>query len=288
MLEHILVATDLSHRAEMAIARGVELAARFGARLTLLHVVEHDQPDSYVVREVQQARDALAEEAKLLRGQVGDTIQVQVVSGDPFERIGDIASEVAAGFIVMGRHRRRPIRDLFVGTTVERVIWRGTHPVLMVKHKPIGPYRHVGIATDCSAPSATALRVSAALGFLDDVRLSVIHARIPFARAMLAAHANEHAVRDHVNAELREAREEVKTFLEENGRGDLLNHRLYLDEGEPLDVLRAWAERQDPDLLVMGTHGRSGIGRMFLGSVTEEALRTLDLDILAIPPHAEG
>ena len=34
----------------------------------------------------------------------------------------------------------------------------------------------------------------------------------------------------------------------------------------------------------MGTHGRSGLGRALLGSVTEEALRSVDVDVLAVPP----
>ena len=39
-----------------------------------------------------------------------------------------------------------------------------------------------------------------------------------------------------------------------------------------------------PDLLVIGTRGRSGLLKVLLGSVTEEALRFLDVDILAVPP----
>nr|WP_246215685.1 universal stress protein [Microvirga makkahensis] len=39
-----------------------------------------------------------------------------------------------------------------------------------------------------------------------------------------------------------------------------------------------------PDLLVIGTHGRSGIAKMFLGSVAEEVLRSLDVDILTVLP----
>jgi nucleotide-binding universal stress UspA family protein len=43
-------------------------------------------------------------------------------------------------------------------------------------------------------------------------------------------------------------------------------------------------EEMMPDLLIIGTHGRSGIIKVLLGSVTEEALRSLDADILAVPP----
>lgn len=287
MLGHILVATDLSHRSEAAIARAVQLAERFSAKLTLLHVVEHDQPDRYVARELRQANDALAEEGERLRSQIGPKIDVCTVAGDPFEKIGDVAAEEIADLIVVGRHRRRPLRDLFVGTTVERLMWRGTHPVLMVKNDPCGPYDRIGIAIDCSEPSATALRVAGSLGLLHDARLAIVHARAPFAKTMLAAHANHEAVQDHVHAEMQAARAEVMRFLELNGRADLAN-RLYLHEGEPVPVLRDYVEQHEPGLLVMGTHGRSGLSRILLGSVADEALRTLDIDILAVPSEAAG
>jgi universal stress protein E len=287
MLGHMLVATDLSHRAEAAIARSVELAVRFGARLTLLHVVEHDQPDSYVARELQQANDALVEESCRLRSETGCEIAVRIVAGDPFEKIGDIATEDGADLIILGRHRRRPLRDLFVGTTVERVIWRGTHPVLMVKEDPRGTYGRIGIAIDCSEPSAAALRAAGSLGLLQDTEVTVVHARYPFAKTMLAAHASPEAVGVHVDAEMEAARADVKHFLGEHGQPDLAN-RLYIREGEAMTVLRTYAEQHAPDLLVMGTHGRQGISRILLGSVADEALRTLDVDILAVPPAMEG
>jgi nucleotide-binding universal stress UspA family protein len=48
-------------------------------------------------------------------------------------------------------------------------------------------------------------------------------------------------------------------------------------------ISRAISEMR-PDLLVMGTHGRSGLVKAFIGSVTQEALRSLSVDILAVPP----
>lgn len=282
MLERILVASDLSHRSEIAIARAAELARRFGARLHLLHVVEQDQPDSYVSSEIRQTEDALALEAGHLKDQFGIDLAVHVVPGDPFEMIGDFAANINADLIVMGRHRRRPLRDLFIGTTAERVIWRGTHPVLMVKGEGAGRYDRIGIALDCSEPSGAALKLAYSSGLLEDAQVSIVHARLPFAKTMLAAHANREAIEQHVSSEMRIARAELTNFLRENDAGDLTS-RIYLEEGEPIAVLSSFIDRSAPDLLVMGTHGRQGLGRLVLGSVAEEALRTLEVDILAVP-----
>jgi nucleotide-binding universal stress UspA family protein len=57
-----------------------------------------------------------------------------------------------------------------------------------------------------------------------------------------------------------------------------------IEEGRPFEVISRLVGAMKPDLLVIGTHGRSGIAKALLGSVTEEALRSLDVDILAVPP----
>jgi len=286
MIEHILVATDLTHRSEAALDRAAELTKRFDAVLTIMHVVEHDQPEAYVAQELEHTEEALSQEAVRLSVITGNAVDVRVLAGDPFETIGDIASEIGAELIVLGRHRRRILRDLFTGTTVERVIWRGTHPVLMVKQNPTGQYRRIGLMTDCSEPSAKALRVAEALGLLSHAELAVVHARLAVAKTTLAANADAQVVQDHVNAELQIADMELRKFLTEQGRTDLLG-RIIVREGDPMTVIRAFIKQREPDLLVMGTHGRTGIGRMLFGSVADEVLGSLDTDILAVPAQAD-
>ncbi|MCB8823361.1 universal stress protein [Microvirga rosea] len=55
-----------------------------------------------------------------------------VVAGDPFDGILRAAASTGADLIVMGAHRKQLLRDILVGTTIERVIRTGPHPVLMV------------------------------------------------------------------------------------------------------------------------------------------------------------
>jgi universal stress protein E len=281
LLGHILVATDLSARSDVAVGRAAELAERFAAKLTILHVVERDQPVSLFEAEVGLARGIVETQAKGLADRL--TVDTMVEIGDPFEQIGRVASEGNYDLIVIGRHRKRLFRDLFVGTTAERVVWHGTHPVLLVKAASTAPYQRVAIAVDGSQPCADALRVAKALDLMSGARVRVVHAHEPFAKTMLAGHGNPQALRDHVNSELASARQNLVEFLEEQGHGDLAS-TLHIDDGAPITVLRSFINDSGTDLLVMGTHGRSGLGRLVLGSVAEEALRSLDVDILAVPP----
>lgn len=58
-----------------------------------------------------------------------------------------------------------------------------------------------------------------------------------------------------------------------------------IEEGGALEVLARVTDEGPADLLVIGTHGRTGLAKMLLGSVAEEALRSLNVDILAVPPR---
>jgi nucleotide-binding universal stress UspA family protein len=68
--------------------------------------------------------------------------------------------------------------------------------------------------------------------------------------------------------------------------GSELNIRKLVEVGEPYSILVDRAKKEQVDLIVMSTHGRTGIPRMMLGSVTEKVLRSSPCPVLAIPlPH---
>ena len=60
-----------------------------------------------------------------------------------------------------------------------------------------------------------------------------------------------------------------------------------VEMGEPHDLIVDWAKDNAVDIIVMSTHGRSGLSRMMLGSVTERVLRKAECPVLAIPCHAQ-
>ena len=60
-----------------------------------------------------------------------------------------------------------------------------------------------------------------------------------------------------------------------------------VEMGEPHDLIVDWAKDNAVDIIVMSTHGRSGLSRMVLGSVTERVLRKAECPVLAIPCHAQ-
>jgi nucleotide-binding universal stress UspA family protein len=67
-----------------------------------------------------------------------------------------------------------------------------------------------------------------------------------------------------------------------------LRHEFVLERGDPLKVISDVIEHEAVDLVVMGTHGRKGLHKLFAGSVAEEIFRTATCPILTVGPGAEG
>ncbi|HZD40977.1 MAG TPA: universal stress protein [Terriglobales bacterium] len=75
----------------------------------------------------------------------------------------------------------------------------------------------------------------------------------------------------------------AKQKLFEPGAGTRIRRVVHL--GEPYKMILNCAREEKADLIVMSTHGRSGLPRLMLGSVTEKVLRSSSCPVLAIPPH---
>jgi nucleotide-binding universal stress UspA family protein len=283
-VQRLLVATDLSARSERAIGRAALLARQFRAELILLHVVDDDQPPPLVAAARRQAEKLLRAAAPDLGG---PGPEILVGAGDPFEVVAQTAEERVVDLVVMGAHRKRILRDVFTGTTIERVMRTGRHPVLMVNRPPAGPYRTAVVASDLSEASAGALRTAASLAFLGASELSIVHAFTPLAKDMMAyAGIEREKIEEHVTHANADARNKLIAFLRDCCP-ELQEHPLLVEEGEPVEVIGRAVTRTDAELAVIGTRGHTGLKRVLLGSIADEALRTLECDVLAVGSTAQ-
>lgn len=280
----LLAATDLSSRSDRALRRAGLLASALGAELLLLHAVDDDQPRSLVEAERREAWALLRQQAAGLPELQAAGATPLVEEGDPFEAILRIAEARAVDLAVLGEHRRRPLRDIFVGTTVERVMRHGRHPVLMVNQPPAAPYRRILAATDLSDHAARALRTADRLGLLAGADLTLLHAFEPLGMGAIArANLAEAEMRAHTGEAAQAARAGLDRFAA--GLAPVRAPRRLVEEGRPATVVKAVAERLRPDLLVIGTAGAGGLRRALLGSVAAEVLAAIACDALVVPPE---
>lgn len=278
----ILAATDFSTRSYRAL-RQAGLLAGAGAELHIVHVVDDDQPADLVSLETREAERVMREQIASVPELQGVDAHPRVTGGYPSEGIQQAARDVGADLIVMGTHRKQILRDIFVGTTIERVIRKGNVPVLMVNNEAQRSYERVVVPIDLSDASAKALRFAQSSGLINDRGATLLHVFAALGKGkMYLANADKASIDRYVAVERQKALSELTAFLTANGL-DAGQWSMQVEDGEAVDVIESAVSSLRADLLVMGTHGRSGVLKTLIGSVTEYALRSFSVDILAVP-----
>ncbi|MFG0584075.1 universal stress protein [Pseudomonas sp. zjy_9] len=277
----ILVATDLSERSAHAVQRAVQLIRQQGGgEWCLLHVIDDDAPVEIVQRQVQQAETLLQSQAQRLAEQAGCRPQVLVGTGEPDVVIVESAQGMGADLLVVGAHRKSPLRDFFSGTTLERVVRSSHLPVLRVNGPVTHAYRHAVLAMDHSRTAQQALVRARELGLLVPEQLHVASAVEPVAAgAVMEVGISAEVLEDQRDVQ----RQQVSERLAEVGV-NLDHERLLVQIGSPEGVVGDALRQSGGDLLVLGTHAREGVSRFFLGSVANRLLATIDSDALIVPP----
>lgn len=280
----ILVATDFSIRSRRALRRASILARDHAdAELRILHVVDGGRPGDMIHSDLVEAGRMLAEQIRLMPDLDGLRCRALVSVGRPSEEILRIAELDEAKLIVIGTHRKRFLKEMVSDRTAERVLRGARCPVLFVDRGASGSYDKVLVPVDTSAASERALRAADVMGLLRSDNVTLLHGFTAFAKGklMLAGIRRDEIV-DYIASEREQAREAVNGFLASTGLGDK-PWTLRVAEGGPFEVIAREVDRRPPDLMVIGTSGRTGLHRMLLGSVTEEAVRSLEVDILVMP-----
>lgn len=287
-MKTILVATDFSERSDRALRRATLLARSGGARLVLVHGVDDDQPDRLAESARREAGALIGELAASVTSLDGVACEGLVVSGPVDEAVATAAEEHDADLLVVGSHRQRPFHDVFLGTTVDRILRRSLRPVLMAKATPAGPHHRVLFATDMSEGCENAIRTARDLGLLAGTRLSVVHVfAAPGQELMLHASASTKEVLAYVESERVRATEKLEAWL--NGIGLSADARLAeLAEVATAETIADCAQESRADLIVLGTQARSSLKRFILGSVAQGVLRAATSDVVVVPPPQDA
>jgi nucleotide-binding universal stress UspA family protein len=285
-LRRVLVATDFSTHADQAIARVAKLPLAYGARIELVHVV----PDGdHASENVRRARSILDAEHERLVASLGPSIAprtlANVVVGAAWTEIIRAARSHGSGLVVIGAHSKRR-RSFALGSTAREVIRRGSSPVLVVRGAATRPYRRPLVAVDLSDVSRSVLE--AALLVVEDVAsLRLMHAyHVPFEGIVATSSSRSElaAFRRHYRDE---ARQRLSAFIDATASdgGRALGHEVSVRHGEPSGVIVQEIARRGSDLLVVGTHGRTGLSHLVFGSVAQSLLDHAPCDVLVLRPE---
>lgn len=273
-MNSILVASDLSYRSDRALTRAFLIAAETGARLTVLSVIDEDMHAEIRDKAIRHARARL-DSISAAQPKADEVIHVQhVMAGDPLRDIVRAADEAGAELIVLGRHRDRPVLDLFMPTTMEKLARLASVPVLLVHDAPEHGYRRILAPVDFSPASVAALR--SAMSAAPHAALHAFHAYSAPFKGFLGGDAPEeggsHRFRDEACAALGTWRA-ASRLPERMGEVEIV-------EGAVGETLGARLAKEKPDLLAIGAHGRAAFSPSLLGRFTEDLIRDAPCDLL--------
>ncbi len=264
----VLVATDLSARSDRAVDRAVCLSSSWGKRLILLHAVERGSR--------LEAQPDLAEKAmrSVLPDPAAD-VDVMAVAGAAPVTIAQIASRNDCALIVTGVARYNHVGDFLTGTAVDHIVRHASTPVLVVKQRCHGAYSTIVVATDFSSCSRKALLLAARS--FPDAMLYLTHAfHVPYEGLL-----KSEETRAEITAQ---AQEEMTAFLNAPDVPDDVRARVVprLAYGETTSAIMQMVREVQADLLVLGTHGRSGFFQAMIGSMAQSLLRNVPADTLMV------
>jgi universal stress protein E len=284
----ILCATDRLPKSEAAIERAGLLADQLSADLMLLHVVVPGESERALEQTLQTALAQTRSRAQppLWRAQRAPNVAVR--AGSPARIILDTVVQSKARLLVLGPHRKRPLRDSLEGTIAEKALAARNCPVLVVQDEARGPYRRVLLALDLSEASASAVRAAESLVLAPDVDARIVHAHEPPYQGMLyyADVGMDSAVR-YTEGWRREAKRAVRDLLKYES-AHFARYDVHIEQQPAaVGILRA-IKRYEPDLLVMGTHGGGRLRRALVGSVANRVLHETHCDALIVPEGSFG
>ena len=290
----ILLATDGSKDAFLALRTAVDLSARTGSELHVVHAwlpfPDHSHPSIAVAPDAalyeREAQKLLFEELDKVEAAGGAASGGHLERGRPAETISDLAEELEVGLVVVGSRGLGPVMRLVMGSVSEAVIDLATCPVLVLRGgEGAWPPSRVVVGDDSSPGAKGAGDLAASIAGIVGASVLLVRA-VPMVRDVSeAARFVEDAAALPHQATL--GRHEL--FLAARARrleeASGLRPRVRVRGGEAASslILKAAEEGEGPPLIAVGRRGLGPLERLRLGSVSTKVLRAAMGPVLVIP-----
>jgi nucleotide-binding universal stress UspA family protein len=262
-MKRILVPTDFSAQAEIALKVAAQLAKRFNGEIFLLHMLElplqlvdsingsssQNLPEAlFFMKLAKKKFKKLIDEPYLKGIKVHDTVEFH----QAFEGIMEVSKEHNCDLIVMGSHGANGIKEVFIGSNTEKVVRNSTIPVLVIKneHEEFD-VNHFVFATDCDLEHKHTLNKAIQFANKIDAQLHLLYVNT----------ANNFKTSE-------EATQSLNDFV----KGEELNHHtlnIYNDVTVEKGVLN-FSKSINAGLIGISTHGKKGLAHFFNGSISED------------------
>lgn len=290
----IVCGTDFSPAAMEAVDIAAAIARKLGTKLILVHVDEFREmaavdPKMFEAT-LSQKQAELGREAERLR-KAGTVVEEKLVTGSAFDELVSAASKSNGRLTVVGAVGHGLARRLLVGSVAERTAETSPIPTLVVRPKSRlsswirGEHSlKVLVGYDFSIAADTALRWVKEAQEIGPCEIEVVHVDWPPEEA--------HRLKYQGALPLTENPQEIQKFLERDVAErvaiflppDKVTITVEPGWGRTEGYLFELASRHQVDLVVVGTHGRRGLGQLRFGSVSRDVLRHAAVPVVVVPP----
>ncbi|MGR3175905.1 MAG: universal stress protein [Candidatus Scalindua sp.] len=291
----ILTATDFSEYSKVALDICLGVSRCMKTKLYVLHTIEKFPHDyihllsSTAHADMKQKLEEKAMEkikamipAELLES--GDVIPI-VKFGKPFLEIIQVAKEKKVDLLAIGTHGRAGMDRIILGSVAERIVRKARCPVMIIRGRKYVGFKRIIVPVDLSDCSRIALEYAVATARAHKSKLTILHVYEgsyvePYIKA-----ANSEEEADGIIKEIELVNEtKYDEFLKTVDLSGVEYEKL-LKKGIPEFDIVEIAKEQQANLIVMGTHGRSGIRHILIGSTAEEVIRTVHCDTIIVKPE---
>lgn len=285
-MKTILVPTDFSRYAQRAADRAIRLGSVGARHIHLVHVHQAPRfaeatPRAEVAR--MMAKECERLERQVIRARIPRTsVTTHLLKGEPYVEIIRQSRELEADVIVVGCKGAGRRANKVLGRTAARVTRMADTPVLVVRRNADAPYGRPLVALPLDPSASRLVKLAQAASDPSASPVSAVRSYwVPFP-GLLDEGTDAEPTQYHKEVRAR-AEQEMRALaksLERKGAPV----RPQLRRGDARSVILTEAARMRADLIVLGTHGRSGLAHMLLGSVAEWILVNASADVLVARP----
>jgi nucleotide-binding universal stress UspA family protein len=269
-MKKILVPTDFSKAAQIAVDTASDIAKKAGAELILLHVIEDvsdasiniegevsfggDMEDKlFTMKLIEKSKKQLAKVVADLK-ENGNKVRPELRIGTPFHGMHKIITEHKVDLVVMGTAGHSKLEEMIIGSNTEKVVRQSRCPVLTVHKKPgKSDYKNIVYATSMSKDEEVFSRIVKRAQQMYDATIHLVRINTP-----------GNFQRDAV----------VKRYMQDFAKKlQLKNYtiNIFNDITEEEGIIY-FADSINADMIAMATHGRTGFAHVLAGSIAEDVV----------------
>lgn len=277
LLQKILVPVDFGQASLKASDTAVMLSGYFLSEITLLHVIPADKVSEETEKLIM--KNIRSEMNKLLNDSVFEnvkSVEMLIEKGNTIERITEVAEIKEMNLIIMGEGNQAENEHFKLGSTTERMMQKNEIPLMVVKNEPVKPLKKILCPVDFSESSKRALANAIFLSNRLGAQLTIMNVFTPvevFSYWINVDNKKENQL------QLQQQKSEFDHFLKDIHINKEL-HKVKIAQGEPEEEILKEIKNQGIDLLMMGTTGKTGLSKIFLGSVTEKVTREVPCNFI--------